>query len=216
MQRSDEERQERGRALTGLVAGALIVLGSFLPWITLSTGFGNLGKNGMEGGDGVITMILGILVLLVSLARLSGSDLPGILVRSPLAAGAVVGLIAVVNFMDIQDRVSGFESEAGGFGTGSVGAGIYALFVGAILALIAGLGKKMEGSSAVLTRECPHCKSQIRADASVCPMCQRESAPWVRQGDTWWRQDETGDYWFDPKQRRWNRYEAPAQNDQSP
>lgn len=32
-------------------------------------------------------------------------------------------------------------------------------------------------SSSVTLRECPHCKSRIRRDASVCPNCQRDVDP---------------------------------------
>jgi hypothetical protein len=37
-----------------------------------------------------------------------------------------------------------------------------------------------------VTRECPHCKSAIRPDASVCPHCQRESEPWTLKDGYWW------------------------------
>lgn len=64
-------------------------------------------------------------------------------------------------------------------------------------------------SRSIPTRECPFCKSRIRADAVVCPHCQRESEPWrlVRtvwvargvHGDYWWLQQQSG-AWFKVRQ----------------
>ena len=46
-----------GATMIGL-GGLLIVLGSFLPWLTATAPFvGTISRNGMEGGDGIITLI---------------------------------------------------------------------------------------------------------------------------------------------------------------
>ncbi len=49
-----------------------------------------------------------------------------------------------------------------------------------------------------MTRECPYCQFAIRPDLGTCPSCGRESEPWILFENTWWRQDEDGD---------WHRYE---------
>jgi hypothetical protein len=49
-----------------------------------------------------------------------------------------------------------------------------------------------------VTRECAHCKSQIRPDASVCPHCQRESAAWTLKENLWWRKEGDSWMWLDP------------------
>ena len=36
-----------------------------------------------------------------------------------------------------------------------------------------------------MNRECPHCKEPMRRDASVCPHCQRDSAPWTLRDGQW-------------------------------
>lgn len=43
-----------------------------------------------------------------------------------------------------------------------------------------------------VSRECPHCKSGIRPDASVCATCRREVEPWNLHEGTWWQRDEAG------------------------
>ena len=62
-----------------------------------------------------------------------------------------------------------------------------------------------------VTRECPHCKSAIRPDASVCPHCQRASTPWTLHTDNkWWRQEPDGTWFYYEQQQPdvgWRRYE---------
>lgn len=55
------------------------------------------------------------------------------------------------------------------------------------------------------TRECPACKEAIRRDASVCPHCRRESAPWAYRDGVWWTQDPQsgGDVWLDETDGSW-------------
>ena len=75
-----------------------------------------------------------------------------------------------------------------------VGVGVTFLLVPAG---VAGLGVLAYGAlipGRSLTRECPHCRESIRADANVCPRCDRESEPWTFQDERWWRRD--GDGWL--------------------
>lgn len=72
----------------GLTSGAAVVVGSFGPWAT----FGPFSKGGLDG-DGVITLVLGLLVLAAVWLR-----------RAPLgvlAAGALVALIGIVDTIDV-------------------------------------------------------------------------------------------------------------------
>lgn len=58
------------------------------------------------------------------------------------------------------------------------------------------------------TRECPHCKSLIRRDASVCPHCQRESEPWRLHDGHWWVKRDDGDYYYEEKANTWIKFET--------
>jgi hypothetical protein len=59
--------------------------------------------------------------------------------------------------------------------------------------------------SGLMYRECPHCKEQMRRDASVCPHCQRDSDPWSKDGDRWWQlQDGERRYW-DEQTQQWTK-----------
>src|SRR5438552_14770165 len=52
-------------------------------------------------------------------------------------------------------------------------------------------------------RECPHCREQMRRDASVCPHCRRESAAWQLHEGRWWVQTDGKWFYLDEKANRW-------------
>lgn len=78
-------------AIVTLVAGGLAIVGSFLPWITATAAFvGTISRSGIDGGgDGLLTIVLGIVVGLFGIARLarSGSD------QVARAGTAICGLV---------------------------------------------------------------------------------------------------------------------------
>ena len=57
--------------------------------------------------------------------------------------------------------------------------------------------KKAELLAARTHRECPHCKEQMRRDASVCPHCQRDSQAWTLNEGYWWYQRDDGWLYLD-------------------
>jgi hypothetical protein len=61
-----------------------------------------------------------------------------LLQRSPIVTGAISGIVAIINYLDVQQRIEdvGEESE---LIAASVGAGIWTLVVGAVLAIIGGV-----------------------------------------------------------------------------
>lgn len=90
-----------------------------------------------------------------------------------------------------------------GFGEGF----LLGLLLGPIGILIAAVlsprGPLESHAHGIPFRECPHCKSAIRADATVCAHCQRESPSWRFHEGLWWWKDENGrDFYFSPRQGR--------------
>jgi hypothetical protein len=134
-----------------LLGGVLIVLGSFLPWLTATAPFvGTISRNGMEGGDGVITLILGVVTILIGVTQLTGTNLPTLLQRSPIVTGAIAGIVAVTNYLNVQQRIEDVREESELIAA-SVGAGIWTLVVGAVLAIVGGvLVRKLPNTSAAL------------------------------------------------------------------
>jgi hypothetical protein len=133
-----------------VLGGFLIVLGSFLPWLTATAPFvGTMNTNGMQSGDGVITLILGMVTILIGVTRLTATNMPALLNRSAIVTGIVTGIVAGVAYSDAQQRVEAARSESELI-IASVGAGIWALFVGAALAIAGGvLSRKVSRSRRV-------------------------------------------------------------------
>lgn len=60
----------------------------------------------------------------------------------------------------------------------------------------------------LVLRDCPHCKEQMRRDASVCPHCQRDSIAWILHRGVWWTKDaQDNEYYLDPVRSEWVRNE---------
>lgn len=107
-----------------LLFGAVVVIGSVMPW---ATAFGGaLSKAGTDG-DGAITLVLGLLIaaggLAVGLAR-------GRIWIAIVAAllGALVGVTAGIDLSDAQSKIGDLH------GVVSVGAGLWVTLFGGILA----------------------------------------------------------------------------------
>ncbi len=121
-----------------ILGGALIAIGSFLPWIVLSAPLvGTLTKSGMEGGDGIWTLILGTVTVVIGVVKLTASRMPSLLQSSPIVTGAISAVIAGVNLADISNRVDAARA-ASPLVAGSIGAGIWSILVGAALAIVGG------------------------------------------------------------------------------
>jgi hypothetical protein len=127
------------------IAGGLAVLGSFLPWITATAAFvGTIGRSGLDGGgDGIITIALGIVIALLGIALLARSGRP-----QPARIGAAIcGLILlVVAYLDIQDvneRLADLEAGV----IGSVGMGLIIIAFAGVLAMLGALVSRNLGKA---------------------------------------------------------------------
>jgi hypothetical protein len=57
-------------------------------------------------------------------------------------------------------------------------------------------------------RECPHCKEQMRRDASTCPHCRTPSDAWRLHDGYWWVERASGQYYLDPRTNEWLRFDG--------
>jgi len=114
-----------------LVGGALVTIGSFMPWAGVATVFGTLSVNGTEG-DGKITMVIGLVLVLLAILELTGASNTRIaaLVLALIAAG--VGGYDLVN---ASDKIADVGNE---YARASVGVGLYAVVAGGVLAVVGG------------------------------------------------------------------------------
>ena len=101
------------------------------------------------------------------------------------------------------------------------GDGFTGFLIGAVLGLIglilvAVMTPQQDVRPAYRTRECPHCKENMRRDASVCPHCQRDSDPWIFHDGYWWVKRDSGDYYYDESKNEWVLLESPAPSSVDP
>lgn len=117
--------------------GALAAAGSFMPWLTATVSFlgTTISRSGLDGGgDGVITLIVGVVVAAVGVARLT-TVLPSWVARTPIVLGALLAAIAVMDLSSVADRAAANSSP---LLIVSTGAGLYVILVGALAAVFGG------------------------------------------------------------------------------
>jgi hypothetical protein len=61
-----------------------------------------------------------------------------LLQRSPIVTGAISGIVAVTNYLNVRQRIEDVRQESELIAA-SVGAGIWTLVVGAVLAIVGGV-----------------------------------------------------------------------------
>lgn len=114
----------------------MVVIGSFLPWATVSADtLGTVSFNGMNG-DGLVTLILGGLIAVIALvahsrAR-SGTGQTWLMLLSALA-------IAIIGFYDFANISSIADQAESGLTDAAVGVGLYAVVAGGIGLVFAGM-----------------------------------------------------------------------------
>lgn len=99
-----------------IVGGALMALGSFLPWAR--AGFISLAGT---DGDGVFTLIGGVIIVALTLAK-----------KQSRAVGVIVMLIAVGGGLIAYNVFDNLDSD-------SIGTGLYVAGLGAFIAAVASI-----------------------------------------------------------------------------
>jgi hypothetical protein len=144
-----------------LVGGALLVLGSFLTWFTFTGPDVSESGNGIDGGDGWITLGAGVVVIAAGIAALkAGRRALGVLALLAGLVGAGVGLYDALSARDqlseevaVQNGIS--EEQARQLVDEvldsdqyelSIGIGLYLVIAGGAIGLVGGLMQAAAGS----------------------------------------------------------------------
>lgn len=119
-----------------LIGGALIIVGSFLPWATADTIFGSFSIKGIEtdpniDGDGIISLILGISIIVSCLIRFNKAG------TRAIATGILALLALALGIFEFTDIKNGIESISGLSVTYSVSTGVYLVIAGGMLGMAA-------------------------------------------------------------------------------
>jgi hypothetical protein len=122
------------RAVIG--GGALVALGSLLPWITTSSVDGTWSAfSGVGGGgDGWITLAVGVGIAgLAILGRDGASEFNRVAVGF---LSLVALLVFWINLGRVGAAAAAFNREAFGYATASVSVGLWLIAIGAVLAFV--------------------------------------------------------------------------------
>ena len=110
-----------------LIGIVLVIIGSFMPWGSVASMFGNLSVSGMQG-DGKIALGLGALILVIVLSTYKKKN-----EDQGALFNYLLGIILLFFISFDWSTISGSSNE---FAVSSVGMGIFSVFFGAILIIL--------------------------------------------------------------------------------
>jgi hypothetical protein len=149
----------RTGGIVAIVGGALLALGSFLPWAKVSGQGASVTANGIDGSDGYLTLAAGVAALLIGILLLMRGT-RRILAVLVILAGIVGGGLGLYDAVTAKDSVldAAAEDLAPSFGVSpdrvraaleqavdagqigvSVSFGLYLVIAGGVVALVGGV-----------------------------------------------------------------------------
>lgn len=154
-------------AILAIAGGALLAIGSFLSWAQVSGGGTSVSAKGIDGSDGYITLVAGIIALGAGVAMMKQTK--RVLAVLVLLAGLIGGAVGLYDALTAKDSVldAAAEEIAPGLGASaeevrtlldqaidsgelsiSISIGLYIVIGGGILALVGGIMSMRGGSEA--------------------------------------------------------------------
>jgi hypothetical protein len=120
------------------IGGALYAVGSALPWISVSAPFvGTITRSGLDGGgDGIISLAIGVAIALIGIAAAAGSKAAGSKVAIALLTLVALGF-AGWEITNINSRIDDLDSSIRDLAV--VGIGLWMMVVGSGIAFLASL-----------------------------------------------------------------------------
>jgi hypothetical protein len=129
-------RQIVGWPTLAAVAGVTLMVGAILTWSTLTLDTVKITRSGVDsGGGGDITGILGLVLLGATALRLNART-ARLLGPIALAIGVAVGIVITLDTVVLLTPVG----TAGAGPETTIGAGVWVTALGAIIAVIVGIG----------------------------------------------------------------------------
>lgn len=124
-----------------LIGGGLVLLGSFLPWITATAAFvGTISRSGIDGGgDGLITAGIGLVIVVAGLLGFASPGAVSVARLGAVVAGIAAVALGILEINSVNARIASLDVQTA---TATVGMGLYAVILGGIVAFIGGLMAK--------------------------------------------------------------------------
>ena len=105
-----------------LIAAAIGVIAVFLPWATVKSVMGSVSANGLDGDDGVITLIIVSIVGYLVFRNDKSEELTGN--NLYLVVGGF-GIAALIGIYDLSNASSSFPSVTNQYVSVNIGIGLY-------------------------------------------------------------------------------------------
>lgn len=173
----------------GVVGGALLAVGSFLDWAEVSGGGTSVTANGVDGSDGYITLVAGLVAVVAGIVMARGTR--RVLAVLVILAGIVGGGIGLYDALTAKDSVldAAAEELAPTFGVSaqevrtvldqaidagqlsvSISIGLYVVIAGGVVALAGGiLGLRGSGEPAAPGLAAPATPASTNGGPDVPP-----------------------------------------------
>jgi len=126
-----------------LAGGILVVVGVFLPWITVSGPGGSNSASGLDSSEWGF-MILGGFAIARGLS-ITRPDMFRFRFGTPLIGGAILVVLVVLRWGDLQDALTALRAYPGV--TASLGIGIWSVIAGTACVVLGGLMMLLRRSS---------------------------------------------------------------------
>ncbi|MGH9107971.1 MAG: hypothetical protein ACRDY3_00645 [Acidimicrobiales bacterium] len=98
-----------------------------------------LGKDASFSADGLVLLLLGVVVALIGVVRLTSSSMPRWIQSSTIAPGIVAVLVCLNRLPALHSTAGKLNTSTAGIVAASTGFGVWVAIVGGALAIVAGL-----------------------------------------------------------------------------
>jgi hypothetical protein len=154
-----------------IAGGAMVAVGSLMPWVSTTTVFGSINRSAWQFGSGLsddgtgpLLLIVGLLLASVGWAMLGGRARRYGSKRTAIVIEAILLLLLILIFKPLIDFVNQGGTK---FTVGSIGIGYWISVVGTLVALVGSIKFPKSGTKAQTEIETARSKTKKRIVYSV-------------------------------------------------
>lgn len=185
----------RNFGVLAIVGGALMVIGSFLPWFTVDATLTTITRTGMDDNIGWVTIIFGVVAAGIALQIIRGRGVAGGVRWNVglIIVAALSGILAAVVWAGGTSASKSIKDQSFGFVTTKYATGLYVIALGIACVIAAAAALEMlrqrtvdaaaaapaavapTMSAPTATKQCPSCAQTIAASSVFCSFCGRDT-----------------------------------------
>ena len=119
-----------------VAGGALILVGTFMPWIIMTNAYETASQNGFAAPDGGWMLLFGVLIGAVGFSRMNSQVHWGTQVL-PLFVAAFAGWAAIADISSVATRAAPIAASY--YASWQMGPGLYVIVLGAAVTIVGAL-----------------------------------------------------------------------------